>query len=107
MDNPITNAWDFDDTAAYIQHLDLVISVDTAAAHLAGALGKPVWILLPTPAEWRWYPYGESTPWYSSARLFIQKQRGDWDEVISRISRQLQNLAAHKKDLNFMQGDAL
>ncbi|MEI6297530.1 MAG: tetratricopeptide repeat protein, partial [bacterium] len=68
VDNPITNAWDFDDTAAYIQHLDLVISVDTAAAHLAGALGKPVWILLPTPAEWRWYPYGESTPWYSSAR---------------------------------------
>jgi hypothetical protein len=76
---------DFDDTAAFIQRLDLVITVDTAAAHLAGALGKPVWILLPTPAEWRWYPYGETTPWYPSARLFIQNTPGDWDEVIQRV----------------------
>jgi tetratricopeptide (TPR) repeat protein len=100
VDNPITAAWDFDDTAAYIQHLDLVISVDTAGAHLAGALGKPVWILLPTPAEWRWYPYDETTPWYPSARLFIQKQRGDWDEAISRIAMRLGNIADHKEDLN-------
>ncbi|MEI8378473.1 MAG: glycosyltransferase family 9 protein, partial [bacterium] len=73
------------DTAAFIQHLDLVITVDTAVAHLAGALGKPVWILLPTPAEWRWYPYVETTPWYPSARLFIQKTPGDWDEVVGRV----------------------
>ena len=107
VDNPVTEAWDFDDTAAYIQHLDLVISVDTAVAHLAGALGKTVWILLPTPAEWRWYPYGETTPWYPSARLFIQKQRGDWDEVVSRISKRLCNLANHKEYLYHTQGDAL
>jgi tetratricopeptide (TPR) repeat protein/ADP-heptose:LPS heptosyltransferase len=80
---------DFDDTAAFIQHLDLVITVDTAVAHLAGALGKPVWILLSTPAEWRWYPYGETTPWYPSARLFIQKKKGDWDEVIARVKQAL------------------
>ena len=80
---------DFDDTAAFIQHLDLVITVDTAVAHLAGALGKPVWILLPTPAEWRWYPYGETTPWYPSARLFIQKKQGDWDDVIARVKQAL------------------
>jgi hypothetical protein len=83
---------DFDDTAAFIQHLDLVITVDTAVAHLAGALGKPVWILLPTPAEWRWYPYGETTPWYPSARLFIQKTPGDWSEVIDRVAIALHGL---------------
>jgi hypothetical protein len=83
---------DFDDTAAFIQHLDLVITVDTAVAHLAGALGKPVWILLPTPAEWRWYPYGETTPWYPSARLFIQKTQGDWNEVVNRVAIALRGL---------------
>lgn len=82
---------DFDDTAAYVQHLDLVISVDTAVAHLAGALGKPVWILLPNPAEWRWYPYADTTPWYPSARLFIQKQPGDWDEVLRRVAQGLEH----------------
>jgi tetratricopeptide (TPR) repeat protein len=87
---------DFDDTAAVIRHLDLVITVDTAVAHLAGALGKPVWILLPTPAEWRWYPYGETTQWYPSARLFIQKTPGDWDEVILRVKLELAKKAAQR-----------
>jgi hypothetical protein len=92
IDDPTSGFRDFDDTAAYIQHLDLVITVDTAVAHLAGALGKAVWILLPTPAEWRWYPYGETTPWYPSARLFIQKTPGDWSEVVDRIAAALQAL---------------
>ncbi|MEI6297529.1 MAG: glycosyltransferase family 9 protein, partial [bacterium] len=90
IDNPVTNFRDFDDTAAYIQHLDLVITVDTSVAHLAGALGKPVWILLPNIAEWRWYPYGETTPWYPSARLFIQRRRGDWCEIVQRVKQELE-----------------
>jgi hypothetical protein len=90
--NPVVDFQDFDDTAAYIQHIDLVISVDTAVAHLAGALGKPVWVLLPNPAEWRWYPYGEATPWYPSARLFVQKSPGDWGEVIDRVAIALRGL---------------
>jgi tetratricopeptide (TPR) repeat protein len=94
IDNPAANFRDFDDTAAYIQHLDLVITVDTSVAHLAGALGKPVWILLPKIAEWRWYPYGETTHWYSSASLFIQKNLGDWEEVIGRVRHRLLDFAS-------------
>lgn len=89
INNPAREFRSFDDTAAFVQHLDLVVSVDTAAAHLAAALGKPVWILLPKPTEWRWYPYAETTPWYPSARLFIQKQSGDWDEVLRRVAQEL------------------
>lgn len=85
VENPAAKFKDFGDTAACIKDMDLVISVDTAIAHLAGALGKPVWILLQSVPDWRWYPYGETTPWYPTARLFIQRQQGDWDEVVSRI----------------------
>jgi ADP-heptose:LPS heptosyltransferase len=92
IDDPTSDFRDFDDTAAYIQQLDLVITVDTAVAHLDGAMGKAVWILLPAPAEWRWYPYGETTPWYPSARLFIQKTPGDWCEVIGRVAVALRGL---------------
>ena len=76
---------DFLQTAALVAHLDLVISCDTALAHLAGAMGKPVWILLPYDADWRWRRQGEDTPWYPSARLFRQTVPGDWDGVFERV----------------------
>jgi tetratricopeptide (TPR) repeat protein len=77
---------DFADTAALISQLDLIISVDTAVAHLAGALGKPVWTLLPSVPHWRWGMAGEVTPWYPTMRLFRQPKRGDWSEVIRRVA---------------------
>jgi Flp pilus assembly protein TadD len=83
---------DFADTAALIQHLDLVISVDTAVAHLAGALGKIVWTLLPYPPDWRWMLDREDSPWYPSMRLFRQSSPGDWEPVIARIRNELEKL---------------
>jgi hypothetical protein len=80
---------DFTDTAALIESLDLVISVDTAVAHLTGALGKPVWMLHRFPAEFRWLLDRDDSPWYPSARLFRQTQRGDWDSVIAEVARAL------------------
>jgi len=80
---------DFADTAAAIENLDLVISVDTSVAHLAGALGKPVWILIPFCPEWRWFMDREDTPWYGSARLFRQKHKNNWEEVFDRIYEEL------------------
>ncbi|SFB20042.1 Tetratricopeptide (TPR) repeat [Collimonas sp. OK607] len=80
---------DFDDTAAIIANLDLVISVDTSVAHLSGALGTPVWILLPWAPDWRWLLDRDDSPWYPSARLFRQDQAGDWQSVIERVSSAL------------------
>ena len=76
---------DFSDTAALISKLDLVISVDTSIVHLAGALGSPVWVLLPYIPDWRWLLDRDSTPWYPSARLFRQDDTRKWDSVISRV----------------------
>ncbi|MCK6450969.1 MAG: tetratricopeptide repeat protein [Alphaproteobacteria bacterium] len=80
---------DFADTAACVQALDLLISVDTAVAHLAGALGKPVWIMLPLGSDWRWLVDRTESPWYASARLFRQNRAGDWPAVIDRVARGL------------------
>jgi ADP-heptose:LPS heptosyltransferase len=77
---------DFDDTAAIVSRLDLVVSVDTSLAHLAGALGKPVWILLPFLPDWRWLLDREDSPWYPTARLFRQQRVGDWKSVIMRVA---------------------
>jgi ADP-heptose:LPS heptosyltransferase len=77
------------DTAALIAELDLVVSVDTAVAHLAGALGRPVWTLLPYQPDWRWGLGGEETPWYPTMRLFRQPVVGDWPGVIQRIASEL------------------
>jgi tetratricopeptide (TPR) repeat protein len=82
----------FADTAALISRLDLVISVDTAVAHLAGALGKPVWIMLPSVPDWRWMRGRCDSPWYPSARLFRQPERGDWKPVIQAIATELDSM---------------
>nr|WP_290226605.1 tetratricopeptide repeat protein [Trichocoleus desertorum] len=80
---------DFGDTAAAIAQLDLVITVDTAVAHLAGALGKPVWVLLSFAPDWRWMLEREDTPWYPTMRLFRQSQVGNWAEVFARVGAEL------------------
>lgn len=80
---------DFGDTAAAVAHLDLVISVDTAVAHLAGAMGKPTWVLLPYTADWRWLVDRADSPWYPSMRVFRQRTWGDWSEVMKNVVREL------------------
>jgi tetratricopeptide (TPR) repeat protein len=86
---PSLDTGDFTDIAGLIANLDLVISVDTSIAHLAGAMGAPVWILLPWNAEWRWMTDRADTPWYASARLFRQPARSDWDAVVRDVLRAL------------------
>ena len=85
---------DFADTAALIEKLDLVISVDTAAAHLAGALAKPVWTLLPFAPDWRWMLDREDSPWYPTMQLFRQPKVGDWASVIEKIGIELAKMLA-------------
>ena len=80
---------DFADTAALISALDLVISVDTSVAHLAGALGKPTWVMVPFAPDFRWLLDSEDTPWYPKMRLFRQSRAGDWDGVVARIGEAL------------------
>jgi tetratricopeptide (TPR) repeat protein len=79
----------FTDTAAAIALADLVISADTAVAHLAGAMGRPLWVLIPFQPDWRWTLDGETSPWYPTARLFRQSSLGDWDGVIARVAAEL------------------
>jgi Flp pilus assembly protein TadD len=81
---------DFGDTAALIEAMDLVISIDTAVAHLAGALAKPVWIMLPFNPDWRWLLGRDDSPWYPTARLFRQPTPGDWDAVVRSVAASLQ-----------------
>jgi tetratricopeptide (TPR) repeat protein len=83
---------DFDDTAAIISLLDLVISSDTSVVHLAGALGKPVWILLHHAADWRWLQGRSDNPWYPTARLFRQPRLDDWEDVIGHVKRELMRI---------------
>lgn len=83
---------DFGDSAALVEALDLVISVDTAVAHLAGALGKPVWILLPHSPDWRWMLDREDSPWYPTARLYRQPRPQAWDAVLARVRTDLEIL---------------
>ncbi|MBK3665451.1 hypothetical protein JJE66_30010 [Bradyrhizobium diazoefficiens] len=85
---------DFSDTAALVCRLDLVISVDTSVVHLAGALGAPVWTMLPFSPDWRWLLNRDDSPWYSSMRLFRQPKRGDWASVVDRVRRELEGLVS-------------
>ena len=84
---------DFADTAAAISRLDLIISVDTAVAHLAGAMGRPVWVLLPYSRHWRWYARGEESWWYPTARLFSQQRPLHWQSALDQVMRALEALA--------------
>lgn len=84
---------DFRDTAAIIKNLDLVVSCDSSPVHLAGALGRPVWVALCRPSDWRWMRGRNDSPWYPSVRLFQQQRWGDWDEVFGRMAETLCELA--------------
>ena len=77
------------DTAAVLLNLDLIISVDTMVAHLAGSLGRPVWVLLPFAADWRWMVDRDTTPWYPTMRLFRQPEPRRWKSVIELIATEL------------------
>jgi tetratricopeptide (TPR) repeat protein len=84
---------DLADTAALMAHLDVIITVDTVTAHLAGALAKPTWVLLPFAPDWRWLTDREDSPWYPTVRLFRQPSFGDWDSVIALVGHELSALA--------------
>ena len=88
---------DFYDTAALVAKMDLIISVDTAVAHLAGALGKPVWLLLPFAPDWRWLLDRADTPWYQNTRLFRQRQRGDWHPILLQVANELSRLVSRRE----------
>ncbi|WP_127090991.1 glycosyl transferase family 8 [Aquabacter cavernae] len=83
---------DFEDTAAILEVADLLISVDSSPIHLAGALGRPGWVLLPFVPDWRWLLERDDTPWYPSVRLFRQPKVGDWESVFAALARELHNL---------------
>jgi len=90
---------DFADTAGIITQLDLVITVDTAVAHLAGTLGKPVWILLPFVPNWRWMLDRNDSPWYPTARLFRQPKVGDWDSILIEVKQALMEFIESQNNL--------
>jgi hypothetical protein len=75
----------FMDTAAVMKNLDLVVTSDTAIPHLAGALGVPVWLLLPYPPDWRWGLKGDDYPWYPTMRIFRQRTSGDWEGLFQKV----------------------
>lgn len=93
LDGPWDTDGAFLDTSAIMQQLDLVISVDTAVAHLAGGLGRPAWLLLQFSPDWRWRLAGETTPWYSSVRLFRQPRLDDWESVVEAVRSEVALLA--------------
>lgn len=90
---------DFADTAALVEQLDLVITIDSAVAHLAGSLGKPVWLLLPFAPDWRWLVDRSDSPWYPTMQIFRQKQLGDWDSVIDQVHSALSDLQRKNKKI--------
>ena len=90
---------DYDETAALVSALDMVVSVQTSIVHLAGALGKRVWVLVPANPEWRYLDRGEALPWYPTARLFRQTQRGEWRPVIRRVADEVGKLPGAPQDV--------
>jgi len=97
--DPMEHVRDFADTAAIISNLDLVITVDTSVAHVAGALGKPVWILSRFDGCWRWFADRDDSPWYPRARLFRQSDPGRWGDVVERVAGALEHLRAERDAL--------
>jgi ADP-heptose:LPS heptosyltransferase len=83
---------DFAETAALAENMDLIITVDTSMAHLAGAMGKRAWVILPFVADWRWPRHRHDNPWYPTLRLFRQPSIGDWGGAIQKVAEQLQTL---------------
>ena len=83
---------DFNETAGVIKNLDLVITVDSSVAHMAGAMGKQTWLLLAFDCDWRWQLEREDSPWYPTMRLFRQREPGNWKEVLDRVQLSLQSL---------------
>ncbi|MBD2090724.1 glycosyltransferase family protein [Microcoleus sp. FACHB-1515] len=90
----------FADTAAIVAELDLVISIDTALAHLAGALGKAVWVVLPFSPDWRWLLHRSDSPWYPTMRLFRQPQANDWDSVFAQVAAELQRSSGRVRSID-------
>ena len=89
INNLVDNNATLDDTAAIIENLDIVISVDTSIAHLSAAMGKPTWVVLPLVPDWRWLLNRSSSPWYKSIKLFRQRKRGNWEEVFKELNKKL------------------
>jgi len=89
---------DFVETAGAVESLDLVVTVDTSVAHLAGALGKPVWVLLPSVPDWRWLLDREDSPWYPTMRLFRQIGNEGWGGVVSRVAAELRAVSGGSRD---------
>lgn len=82
---------DFSDTAAVVENIDLLVAIDTAVVHLAGAMGKPVYCLLPDVPNWRWFMHGEDCPWYDSVKLFRQKEPGNWKPVLEEVQKEIES----------------
>lgn len=90
LGDPMAEMRDFDDTASLVANLDLVIAVDTAVAHLAGALGRPVWVMSRFDACWRWLAHRSDSPWYPTLKLYRQQNPGDWGSVVAAVARDLE-----------------
>ena len=80
---------DYAETAALLANLDLIVTVDTSIAHLAGAMGRPAWVLLPAAPDWRWLLARTDSPWYASLRLLRQQRAGDWAPVLAQVTHEL------------------
>lgn len=101
---------DFRDSAAVVHHLDMVISVDTAIVHLAGAMAKPLWVLLAYVPDWRWMLEREDSPWYPTAKLFRQQEEGDWDRLFINLKQALEDRvgsAQAKKEIEFKKEESM
>ena len=94
--NLTPKVFDFSDSAALMANMDLIITVDTAIAHLAGAMGRPAWVMLPFSADFRWLIGREDSPWYPTLRLFRQPRAGDWASVVERVAGELRDRAASR-----------
>ena len=100
----IDDTWDFLDACAIMMNCSLIITSDTVVAHLAAALGRPTWLLLHVDSEWRWGLEGDTTFWYPSMRLFRQRERGNWNEVMERVVSELDKFLLDKKHLVIQEG---
>jgi hypothetical protein len=94
LDDWTADLHDFADTAALMANLDLIVTIDTSVAHLAGALGRPVWVMLPYQCDWRWMLDRSDNPWYPTMHLFRQPTRGNWSDVVTHVTQALDDYLA-------------